>query len=259
MVSQTIHGTFESWEGSVGVWEDENGSIIGVVNSEGENRGEAFFQMRSPLPSEILEEMFMYAENNLSTQDNGKRTIRLRIPVSDPIRLSLARSRGYQKLDWDEPLSFLPLWSLAPAHLPTGFHIQSGTEVSSQAKALAHAKAFHYFEESSDRTYPLAFERMKSAPDYRPELDLSIVDESGEVVSFCTLWYDGRNQHGILEPVGTIPTERMKGLARAVIWEGLHRIAGYGAKTAYVGSDMGFYQRLGFQPVFRSSVWEKTV
>nr|WP_239483881.1 MULTISPECIES: GNAT family N-acetyltransferase [Paenibacillus] len=99
---------------------------------------------------------------------------------------------------------------------------------------------------------------MKLAPDYRPDLDLSVVDTSGEVVSFCTLWFDSQNQHGALEPVGTIATARKKGLARAVITEGLHRIAGYGAKSAYVGSTMDFYKKLGFEAVFRSNVWEKT-
>ena len=46
-VSQTIHETTESWPGTVGIWVDEQGSIQAVVNSEGENRGEAFFQLGS--------------------------------------------------------------------------------------------------------------------------------------------------------------------------------------------------------------------
>ncbi|MRN53981.1 GNAT family N-acetyltransferase [Paenibacillus monticola] len=259
MVSHTMHGTFDSWEKTVGVWEDETGMIVGVVNSEGEESGEAFFQVRFPLSSAILEEMFVFAESSLTIQDKGLRVIRLRIPEGDPIREAIALARGYKKLDWDDSMSTLSLRNLGSVDLPQGYRIQSGLDVSSEAKALAHAKAFGYFEEAHDRTFPLAFERMKLAPDYRPDLDLSVVDVSGEVVSFCTLWYDTLNQHGVLEPVGTIAAARKKGLARAVIREGLHRIAGYGAKSAYVGSTMDFYKRLGFKAIFRSHVWEKAL
>lgn len=260
MVSHTMHKTFDTWEKTVGVWEDETGTIVGVVNSEGEERGEAFFQLRFPLSSAILEEMFVFAETTLTVQDMdmGRRVIRLRIPDGDSIRETIAHLRGYRKMDGEESISILSLRNLAPVELPEGYLIQSGPDVSSEAKALAHAKAFSYFEEASDRTVPLAFERMKLAPDYRPDLDLSVVDPSGEVVSFCTLWYDSKNQHGVLEPVGTIATARKKGLAQAVIREGLHRINQYGAKSAYVGSTMDFYKRLGFEAVFRSNVWEKT-
>ncbi|SET25537.1 Acetyltransferase (GNAT) domain-containing protein [Paenibacillus sp. NFR01] len=259
MVSQTMHDTFGTWEKTVGVWEDETGRIVGAVNSEGEERGEAFFQIRFPLPSAIFEEMFIFAESHLSVQDEGRQVVRLRIPKGDFARESIAVERGYRKMDWDDTLSVLPLHHLEPVELPTGYRIRSGPDVSSEAKALAHAKAFGYFDETFDRTIPLAFERMKLAPDYRPDLDLSVVDTSGEVASFCTLWYDNWNQHGVLEPVGTIPAARKKGLAKAVIREGLQRIAGYGAKSAYVGSTMDFYKRLGFEAAYTSIVWEKSL
>lgn len=258
MVSHTMHDTYDSWENTVGVWTDEAGTIAGVVNSEGEERGEAFFQIRFPLTAGLYEEMFDFAEANLTVANKGMQVIRLRIPAGDTIRESIALARGYRALDWDDSMSVLPLGNLGPVDLPPGYRILSGADVSSEAKALAHAKAFGYFEEASDHTVPLAFERMKQAPDYRPELDLSVVDEAGEVVSFCTLWYDEKNRHGILEPVGTISAARKQGLARAVIGEGLHRIAAYGAQSAYVGSTMDFYKRLGFEPAFGSHVWEKS-
>lgn len=257
MVSHTMHNTYDSWEPTVGIWEDETGTIAGVVNSEGEERGEAFFQVRYPLPASTLEEMFAFAEQHLPLQEKDKRVLRLRIPAGDTLREAIAYERGYTKLGRDDTLSVLPLENLAPIPLPEGYRVTAGPETTPEAKALAHAKAFGYFVEEQDRTWPLAFQRMKEAPDYRPELDLSIVDESGEVMSFVTLWYDPTNRHGILEPVGTIPEARLKGLSRAVIWEGLHRLTGYGAKAAYVGSTMGFYKKLGFTPAFQSYVWEK--
>ena len=32
--SQTMHGTFDTWPETVGLWEDESNEIIAVVNSE---------------------------------------------------------------------------------------------------------------------------------------------------------------------------------------------------------------------------------
>jgi predicted N-acetyltransferase YhbS len=257
MVSHTMHDTYDSWEQTVGIWADEDGIIAGVVNSEGENRGEAFFQVRTPLTASTLEEMFAFAELTLPLQDKDQRVLRLRIPAGDTLREAIAYERGYTKLGWEDTLSVLSLENWAPMPLPEGFYVKAGPEITPEAKALAHAKAFGYYAETEDRTWPLAFQRMKEAPDYRAELDLSVVDTSGEVVSFCTLWYDPVNRHGILEPVGTIPEARLKGLGRAVIEEGLHRLSGYGAEKVYVGSTMAFYKKLGFAPAFTSYVWEK--
>ncbi len=257
MVSHTMHDTYDSWEQTVGIWEDADGVISGVVNSEGENRGEAFFQVRTPVTASTLEEMFAFAELTLPLQDKDQRVLRLRIPAGDLLREAIAYERGYTKLGWEDTLSVLSLENWAPMPLLEGFYVKAGMEVTPEAKALAHAKAFGYYAETEDRTWPLAFQRMKEAPDYRAELDLSVVDASGEVMSFCTLWYDPVNRHGILEPVGTIPEARLKGLSRAVIWEGLHRLKEYGAEKVYVGSTMAFYKKLGFAPAFTSYVWEK--
>lgn len=257
MVSHTMNDTYDSWEQTVGIWEDADGVITGVVNSEGENRGEAFFQVRIPLAASTLEEMFAFAEQTLPLQDKDQRVLRMRIPAGDTLREAIAYERGYTKLGGEDTLSVLALENLVRQPLPEGFTVKAGIEVTPEAKALAHAKAFGYYSAVEDRTWPLAFQRMKEAPDYRAEFDLSVVDAYGEVVSFCTLWYDPVNRHGILEPVGTIPEARLKGLSRAVIWEGLHRLAGYGAEKVYVGSTMAFYKKLGFVPAFTSYVWEK--
>ncbi len=257
MVSHTMNHTYDSWEQTVGIWEDVNGVIAGVVNSEGENRGEAFFQVRTPLPASTLEEMFAFAELTLPLQDKDQRVLRLRIPAGDSLREAIAYERGYTKLGWEDTLSVLSLEKAVRPVLPEGYCVEAGTGVTPEAKALAHAKAFGYYSAVGDMTWPQAFQRMKEAPDYRAELDLSVVDASGEVVSFCTLWYDPVNRHGILEPVGTIPESRLKGLGRAVIEEGLYRLAGYGAEKVYVGSTMAFYKKLGFVPAFTSYVWEK--
>jgi GNAT superfamily N-acetyltransferase len=257
-VSQTMHNTFDTWENTVGLWIDESGKVVGVVNSEGEQRAEAFFQLREPLPDSVLEEMFAFAEERLSSCVEGQNLVRLRILEGDSARERIASARGYTRLQWTDELSVLSLEQLPPAVIPSGFSIQDGTQVSPLQKAVAHAKAFGYYREGEDCLFPLAFERITQAPDYRPELDVSLVAEAtGEAAAFCTLWLDEQNKHGILEPVGVSRAFQRIGLGRAVVTEAMRRAAEAGAQKAYVGSSMPFYRAVGFQPFITSIVWEK--
>ena len=43
-------------------------------------------------------------------------------------------------------------------------------------------------------------------------LDLVVVDASGTVAAFCTLWCDAANRVGLVEPVGCDPRFRRRGL-----------------------------------------------
>lgn len=68
--SQIIHGTFDTWPDTVGLWEDERGEIVAVVCSEGEKRGEAFFLVPEPqIPPGLAEEMFEHVEEYLMHQE----------------------------------------------------------------------------------------------------------------------------------------------------------------------------------------------
>ena len=94
---------------------------------------------------------------------------------------------------------------------------------------------------------PFAYKELQKAPDYRKDLDLYIVGPDGEYVSFCIAWYDGHNRIGILEPAGTHPDFRRRGLGREVVMEGIRRAAALGAKKIWVGSGQRFYEAIGFR------------
>ena len=46
---------------------------------------------------------------------------------------------------------------------------------------------------------------------------------------------------GILEPVGTVPEHRRRGLGRAVVYEAIRRAAALGAEKVVVGAGLAFY------------------
>ena len=126
-------------------------------------------------------------------------------------------------------------------------------------RSFAHGRAFGYYKNDvpDDDDAERCFRALRNAPDYHPELDLSVVDGNGEIASFAGIWYDDLNKIGILEPVGTIPKYRRMGLAKAVVYEAINKVAAMGAKRIFVGSDQQFYLSLGFKVMYYKQIWQK--
>ena len=107
------------------------------------------------------------------------------------------------------------------------------------------------FDHGSDRT---AFEAQAETvapfrPHFDPSLSLAAIDLSGEKLAYCCLWVRCDTDYAYVEPVCTIPSQRGRGLASALLTEAMRRAAALGAKTAYVISDQVFYKKLGFEEV----------
>lgn len=91
-------------------------------------------------------------------------------------------------------------------------------------------------------------------PDFNAGLEF---EPSGQFAAFCICWMDEANQVGHLEPVGTHPRFRRKGLGAAVVSEGLQRMKARGMRAAGVWMESGnrAAQRLcelvGFRKVLR--------
>ena len=86
---------------------------------------------------------------------------------------------------------------------------------------------------------------------YRPELDVVVEAPDGSFAAFCTAWLDDENAAGLLEPVGTHPAHRRRGLASAVCIDALRALREAGATVAQVGfgSDAAYaaYRSIGFE------------
>jgi predicted N-acetyltransferase YhbS len=96
---------------------------------------------------------------------------------------------------------------------------------------------------------------MRRAPDYRPDLDLAVLNGKGEVAAFATFWYDAVNRIGILEPLGTVPDHSRLGLASALLSEGINRLIDLGARRLYGGAGQEFYRKFGFEVVDFREIW----
>jgi uncharacterized protein YhfF/predicted N-acetyltransferase YhbS len=248
------------WEDMVGVWENEEGRIVGVANIEHPDLthrgfGEAFFQ-RHPQYTFLLGQMLDYAEATFRNPHTN--SLHIYIDQFDEELQALVKERGYQK---DETQSnydseFVIRDFPSPA-LPQGFALQSmADENNIELRREVFGRAFNH-PDPADWPSAYAYRELQHAPDYHPNLDLYVVGPAGNHVAFTLIWYDGRNGVASLEPVGTHPDFRGRGLGKAAVLEAIRRAAVLGASKVCVGSGQAFYEAIGFRKKYLSFLWNK--
>lgn len=145
--------------------------------------------------------------------------------------------------------------------LPAGYTIRhvEGKDDSAPLAALNNLA-----QPGPDLT-PAAYRAIMDAPTYRRELNLIVCAPDATFAAFCILWYDDANRAGLFEPVGCHPAHRRKGLATAMMREGLRRLQQRGASQALVGTSgrnqaaNALYESLGFRAAGRKWYWQKTL
>jgi predicted N-acetyltransferase YhbS len=103
-----------------------------------------------------------------------------------------------------------------------------------------------------------------NSPSYRSDLELVAEAPDGSIAALVGMIYDEINRYGLFEPVATHPNHLRKGLASALMFEGLHRVKALGATHAYVetGDQVAtnkLYEYVGFPETYRGYVWRKII
>ena len=244
------------WEDAIGVWESDEGEIVGVVNVEAPRYGEAYFQ-RHPGYAFLLEEMLDYAEATLV--DREKDELCIWVYDYDGAFQALLQERGYVQ-DTEHPGcdSEFVITELPKTVLPDGYVVQSmADENNLSLRCKVQGLGFNHVDPAEWNTV-FAYEQVQTAPDYRKDLDLYVKGPDGEYVSCCIVWYDAHNRLGVFEPVCTHLGFRRQGFGKAVVLEGVRRIAALGAERAWVGSGLPFYEAVGFEKRCVGYDWKKT-
>jgi ribosomal protein S18 acetylase RimI-like enzyme len=137
--------------------------------------------------------------------------------------------------------------------LPDGFRARP-IEPSDLARRVAvHRAAWHPSKVTED-----SYRDVMAAWPYRTDLDWVIEAPDGQFAAYCLTWLDSQNRVGELEPVGTAPAFRGRGLARAVCLAAMHALHHAGATAAVVypvtfnHPATALYQSLGFREYART-------
>ena len=213
----------------VSVWEAGGGDLIGFV---------LFYPMYAGFNLQVHpehrggtaeEEMLAWAEGRareLARQEGNSGAVDAwDVFGEDAGRIALLERRGFVQGPDVYHLAARPLDVRVPApEPPAGFVVRGLTGDEDAAERVAHRP-----EVSAER-----YRAFMRAPGYDRDLDVVAEAPDGRFGAYCICWMDPVNGVGELEPVGTRPGFRRRGLARAVVLEGLRRMKARGARTALV-------------------------
>ena len=159
---------------------------------------------------------------------------------------------------------------LEEPRLPAGLRLVDGTtfhDLAARTAAFNEAFAQHW------GFVPIRLEDTEykaRQPTYQPENSLIALDEAGEVAGFCTADTTvDRVQSlggdiGVVSTLGVRPAYRHRGLGRALLLSGMHRIRAAGLPRAALGVDgdnvtgaKRLYESVGFCESNRSIVYRR--
>lgn len=205
---------------------------------------------------ELLEGMLAQAEHQTSRL-NPEGTLTVAVSKTAALFLKVVQSRGFVH-DGEVFYSFeRSLLDVPPLELPQGFVVRHPDPHELERRTALHRAVW----QSAKMTLDL-YQTVRAAPVYRPDLDLVVVNPEGEFVAYCIVWYDPNTKTGEFEPVGTHPDWRRKGLGKAVLIEGFHRLRNLGAEKALVSffaKNLEYYQSAGFKEVNQWLDFSKTI
>jgi ribosomal protein S18 acetylase RimI-like enzyme len=165
------------------------------------------------------------------------------------------RGHGFAPLDETFEVTRRSLDDLPKPALPEEFEFAYVEDALVDERVEAHRAAF-----APSRLTGGAYARVRRAWPYRAGLDRVVLAPDGRVAASCLGWLDADNGWGLLEPVGTRPEFRRRGLAAAVCLDALHRLREAGAHSAQVSCESGSagsatYHSIGFETVRRMLVF----
>lgn len=242
------------------VWEGADGEIVAAAHPEGE--GDLFLEV-DPDHRDLEDEMLAWGEEKLGVVRDGHRQVDVFVFDYDIYRQRLLEKRGYAQMRYGgvtRRLRFgrreIPLPELPPDYILRATRADDRSECARMA-ALLNA-AFRRTIHSETEYWNFA----TKSPSFRHDLNLIAEAPGGMFAAHVGVTYDDANCRAIFEPVCTHPDHQRKGLARALMLEGLHRARALGAVDAFVDTGDGMaanylYEAVGFTEVYHGYVWRK--
>ena len=219
------------------LWES-NGRIVAFVIGDA-GPGAAHFCVHPTYRSvELEQEMIAVAEENLACNSEESRKLGIWASDRDVMRGNLLTNAGYVRGDHESQWRRILDRSLPDATLPPGYAINPvGDGLALLERVYASGLGFHEGDIKTavdSRNDPTWYRNIQRAPLYRRDLDLVVSAPDGAICSLCTVWFDDVTRSGYIQPLATIPDQRRKGLARALLTEACNKVQRMGATVCCV-------------------------
>ncbi len=255
-------GWHPGWNRQVRLWETEDGRLVGAAHPDG--GGDAVLQLH-PDYGHIAEEMMSWAEDHLGapTEDGKQRQLHVFAYEYDSACRRLLEERGYEKTTWGGVMRRLRLGSkpLPQVVMAEGYGLRT-TRAGDERECERVASLFNAAFNRDCHTAGEICGFWATSPSYRRDLELVAEAPDGSLAALIGMIYEEANQFGLFEPVCTHPDHIRKGLASALMFEGMHRVKALGAVEVYVATgDMvpanRLYESVGFTEVYQGYIWRK--
>lgn len=218
------------------LWESEHGEIAALLHPicHDEVRLHIHPAFRT---AALEEEIVSYAEEHLSDKGPDSDHI-LYVPVftDDALRKEVLAGRGFkQRSGWGHHYRRDLDQKIPAVVVPEGYLIRSmGLEEEYSARGWCSWTAFHHDEPVSNYDGDASWYcNMQSAPLYRRDLDIVAATPSGEIAAFVTIFFDDYTRSAVTVVVGTGAAHWRRGLGKAVICEGMHRLQRLGCTRVF--------------------------
>jgi mycothiol synthase len=216
----------EYFTSRVHLWRNATGQLVAFVV-----RGTNFSNIQVDYENRFLEpEIFGWIEQH-PLGDNKK--ISTMVYDWDTERQTLLAERGYQNRGAIEDVRIYDLnQTYPPVTLPPGYRITSVAEYTDYAERIELEN--RVWNVSLDENW---FRGKSSSPSYSVEWDLLAVSPEEKLAAFNLVWRYPQNRTAEIDPVGTHPDHRKRGLSRALILESFKRLRESGFRYTYIASE----------------------
>jgi ribosomal protein S18 acetylase RimI-like enzyme len=248
------------WAEWIRVWETSDSQLVGAAHPEGDP-GEVHLELH-PDYRFLADEMLAWAEGALAVPDaerGGRRLQHFVFDYNAPRQRTLAE-RGYEQQPWFGMVRRLRFgaWPIPAAEMPAGYTLRTTRPLEADYAAVsallnaAFRRTIHSAREYRNFT--------THSPSFRHDLDLVAEAPDGTLACLVGVTYEPLGRYGVFEPVCTHPDHQRRGLARALMLEGMRRMRALGALTATVDTgDMvpanALYDSMGFTEAYRGHYW----
>lgn len=250
------------------LWETPSGRLAGMLHHEGD---EIWLQIHPEFREAIEEPMIEYGESCFAQPNtDGRLQAHIIVYEYDAPRWKLLQKRGYQKMSYGWITRWMRLGN-QPLRQPVvadGYELRATYPPSDGEKHWADCAGIanlliQSFGRPPDFHQPEDTHNfMTQAPIFLNELNLVMVAPDGSIAAHAALNLDSANSFAIFEPVCTHPDHRQRGLAKALMLEGLRRVREFGARIVEVStgdSDAAnaLYDTIGFTEYYKAYAWKK--
>jgi mycothiol synthase len=244
-----------NWQQQFRLWIDDSGIPIGTAfaidNHHWRKNSNAHAIILDPEHMQLAEAMLDWVEMRVLPE--------VEVFESNPLLNRLLQLRGYTRSK-DAMIvreKSLANKSFEVVNLPHGYRIKVLRRKDWISYFVAVNAVFNMMDTVD------AFRSIQQAPSNVPELHLQVINDSGEIAAFCSVWWDRENNLAEFEPVGTVPRFQRLGLASALLTHASNRMRDMGIRNVRVESwsespaANRLYECCGLQEKDRIYRWEK--